>query len=135
MMGTLIANVTGIKGAPQKPPDDMAVFPYAVAWPLEGSVVGDGAPGTYRNLATVRLEVHVGRNDLPVSIDAVYPFLERVLDKILKPSNLTLNGNVDTIIFDAERPITWSFGELEWLSQQTIGWRINIPMKLKRTAS
>lgn len=135
LMGTLMSSVTGIKQAPNKPPDSMSEFPYAIAWPLQGRVVGDGAPNTYRNIATIRLEVHVGRNDLPVSVDSVYPFLERALDKILYSSNVTLNGNVDTLIYDENNPIQWEFGDLEWLGTPTIGWRINLPMKLKRTAT
>lgn len=131
---SLIADVQGMKAAPEKPPEKMSFFPFAVAWPMEGTLKAN-TPGEYRNIASLRLEVHVGRVDLPVAVDSVYPFLERVADVLFLPANVTLNDTVDTLLLD---DVLWTFGELNWgagAETATIGFRFTVPLKYRRVAT
>lgn len=139
LMVLLADNISGLRGAPSEPPESINQFPFAVAWPGSGSAVGDSTPGTYRLLPTLVLEVHVARLDLPTDMEAIYPYLEYVLDVILDPDNLTISGNVDTIVFDDDSGgIAFEFGRLDWGDDpgtKTLGWRFTIPVKLRRTIS
>lgn len=126
----LIAAVNGMKGAPDKPPEGISQFPFAVSYPSTGILYG--TPGTYRSSSTLALEVHVGRSDLPMAVDAVFPFLERIADVLFDPTNSTLNNTVMELRYDnAEGGIPWTFGELDWGDTKTIGWRFLLSVKQK----
>jgi hypothetical protein len=127
----LIEDVSGMKAAPDKPPESINMFPFAVAYPSTGELFQEGYKA-YRNRAVLALEVHVGRSNLPTDVDALYPFLERVADVIMDPDNATLSGKVDTIVADEPSGgIPWTFGELDWGDTKTLGYRFLVKVKLK----
>ncbi len=134
-MGLIRANITTIKNAPNKPPEKSAQFPFAATWPGRGRSVSDTTGSTRRTLSVLILEIHVSRKDLPRAIDAVYPFVDLVLDMLHNVDNLQLpdsdsNPTVDTLLLSKESGgINWTFQSLDWAGVDTIGWRFEIPLK------
>ena len=130
---TLIGAVTDMKAAPDKPPESINMFPFAITYPVSGLIIQEGYKA-YRNVATLSLEVHMSRTNLPTDVDALYPFLERISDVLMDPDNATLSSKVDTIVADEESGgVAWTFGELDWGGTTTIGYRFLVQYKLKGT--
>lgn len=114
--------VTGIKQAPDYPPEQINEFPFALCYPGSGSF-GDGPAGSRLGLHTIILEIHTARGQLPYAVAAVIGYGDAVTAALL--SDRTLARAVDCI----NGPITYTFGPLGWGGQDTIGWRFSIPVK------
>jgi hypothetical protein len=120
----IVGQVTGIKEAPTKPPEQAADFPFAVAWPGEGTH-GSGVVGERKFIGNVILEIHVSRVDLPVAYENVIGFGDSIPNALLKfmitHGALPLNGTADTF-----EDIQQTFGELGYGDTPTIGFRFTI---------
>lgn len=120
----IVGAVTGIKEAPDYAPEQLSDFPFAVAWPGEGTH-GSGVVGERKFIGNVVLEVHVSRVDLPVAIQNVIGYGDTIPNALLKfmitPGGLPLNGAADTF-----EDIQQTFGELNWGDTPTIGYRFTI---------
>lgn len=123
----IIREVEGINDASQEPPENLGVYPYAVAYP-GGGFMQIGAPaGVVKSVHDIILEVHTGRVDLAYDYEQVTPIFERVAAAILTDPTFNNNGTI------ADN-ITFIWGELGWVgSGQTIGWRWTIPFKIQNT--
>lgn len=133
LMGTIIAGVSGIKQAPQKPIESSPVFPLALAIPVSGRLTSD-ASGWSKNLPVIRLAVHVSRTQgLNAAVDQALPFIDSIGDALIDPDNATLGGNVDTILSDGTNPITWTFAPSAFADVETYAWFFDIPVKYHRT--
>ena len=109
---TAIAGVSGIKFAPDYPPDSASDFPFAVAY-LDTFRVEQNTPEDVRALHTVRVELHVARKDLPEDIYTLLPFFETM-------TNAIINYLLDNVY--AHAGITGTFGRLAWDDTATIGF-------------
>jgi hypothetical protein len=114
-----VRQVEGIRAAPEYPEDNMAIYPFAVAFADSGR--WDYGPGylAKRGLHTIVVEVHVARKDLSLDVEAAMKYSDSVPDKLMYDP--TLGGNVDTI-----GGIRYEFGPLGWADQLTIGFRFFI---------
>lgn len=121
-------SVTGIKAAPADPPDSLSVFPFALAYPEGGRILG-GSAQFMRGIHIIIVEFHVNRTLLPAAIATAKGYIEEYAGILL--GDPTLGGEVDTIILDREQNITYEFGVLEWAGVQTIGVRFHIPVKIE----
>jgi len=134
LMGLIRANLTDIKLAPDKPPEMANEFPFAAAWPGRGRMIAE-TPDVSKHLATIILTIHVTRKNLPVAMDAVFPFIDQIRRLLFNVDNLFLpdadsNATVDhLLIADSSNGIEWTFGEMEYAGIQTLGWRIEIGVK------
>lgn len=63
----IVGQVTGIKEAPDYPPEQLNDFPFAVAFPADGTH-NVSIPGERMFLGNVVLEIHVSRVDLPSAV-------------------------------------------------------------------
>lgn len=107
-----VGDVTGVKFAPDYPPDSAGDFPFAVTY-LERFRVEQNTPQDVRALHTVRVELHVARKDLPEDVYTLLPFFETVTAAII---NYLLTNTY------AHAGITGTFGELGWDDTKTIGF-------------
>lgn len=134
LMGLIRANIPAIKTAPDKPPDNASLFPFAATWPGRGRIT-EHSPGTSKHVATLILEIHVARKDLQRAVDAVFPFVDDVRRLLVDTANVRLPDaaalpTVDTLLLsDRTGGITWTFAELDWADVKTLGWRFEIQLK------
>lgn len=119
----IVGAVTGIREAPDYPPEQLSDFPFAVAFPGEGTH-SFGVPGERLFLGNVILEVHVSRASLPLAVENVIGFGDTIPNALMNftaAGNLPLNGTCDTF-----ENVTQTFGELNWGDTQTLGYRFTI---------
>jgi hypothetical protein len=122
---TLVGGLSGIKKAPQYPPDKISQFPFAVAFPGSGEGYREDASST-RELHNIRLEIHMARKNMARDIATVIGYWKLVFDELLSVDNLTLDGTVDTI-----NRITYEFGPLGYADIDTIGYTFTIDVKIR----
>lgn len=118
----LIRTISGIKQAPDYPPENIGDFPFATAFPGDGEhTVGTlvNNTGERKFLGSIVLELHVARKDLPYDVQASIGYGDSIPNILLK--NITLSGKVDTF-----GSITQTFGEMDWGDVKTLGYRFII---------
>jgi hypothetical protein len=130
----LVGAVGGIKEAPDYPPEQLNSFPFAVAFPSEGTHK-IAVPGERMFLGNIILELHVSRVDLPNAVmesigfgDTIPAALFAYSTSNTSPLNLPLKGTCDTF-----ESIAQTFGELNWGDTQTLGYRFTITNIKART--
>lgn len=111
-----------IAKAPNKAPDKITTWPFAVAFPSIGSWNGN-TPEDMIGLHDIILEIHVGPADkeLPAQIEEAMKFSESVPNAIFAARKNSTFSKVET--FDE---INYIFGALEWNGGVTRGWRFTI---------
>ena len=121
----LAEGLTGIRQAPDFPPEQMNVFPFAVCYPSVGEFragpiglmkgcIAWSLRFTWRGRiyrATWRRRCH-SENCWPRPCLTILPWAE--------PSTQC-----------ADEGITYTFGALAWGGQETVGWRLTIPVKIQ----
>ena len=118
----IVAGVSGVKQAPQYPPEKMSEFPFAIAFPGSGTFTPD-ASGTKRGLHRITLEIHTARKNMAQDVAAIIDYGESISSALL--NNLRLNSTVDTI-----NQIAYEFGPLGYDSVLTIGFTFSIDVKI-----
>jgi hypothetical protein len=113
-----VAQVSGIREAPDYPPEQLSDFPFAVAFPSEGTH-NFGVVGERMFLGNVILEVHVSRVSLPLAVENSIGFGDTIPNKLM--TDPTLGGTCDTF-----ENIAQTFGELNWGDTQTLGYRFTL---------
>ena len=119
----IVAAVPGIREAPDYPPEQLADFPFAVAFPSEGTH-NFAVPGERLFLGNVILEIHVSRVDLPLAVQNSIGFGDTIPNALMNfttAGSLPLGGTADTF-----ENIQQTFGELNWGDRQTLGYRFTI---------
>ena len=122
----LMEQIEGIRAHPDYPPEQLNVFPFAVAY-SGGGLWEFGPGGTRKGLHTIVLEIHVARKDLPRDTQAAMAFSDTVPNVLL--ANPTLGGNVSTF-----GQIRYTFGPLGWGGEVTYGFRFFIENVKMETA-
>lgn len=120
-----IGNVSGIKAAPDYPPDDMSVFPFAAAFEGPGSwqwYTSDDTYGSKKGLLSIIVEIHLARIDLPNDARNAAYFSDAIPNAIMKGVRLDrLGGKVVSVgKIDSSGLIPMSWGSAE---KNTIGYR------------
>jgi hypothetical protein len=114
----IVSQVSGIREAPDYPPEQLSDFPFAVAFPSEGTHFF-GVVGERKFIGNVILEIHVSRVDLPNAVANSIGFGDSIPNALLKSPTLT--GTADTF-----ESVAQTFGELNWGDTQTLGYRFTI---------
>ena len=112
-----LRTVTGIRGAPDYPPEQIPAeyFPFAVAYPGSG-VSTFHVPGERLFLGEIVVELHVSRKDLPNAARSAMGFADSIPNALMVDP--TIDGKVETF-----GGIDQSFGELGWGDLPTLGFR------------
>lgn len=119
----VVGAITGIRGAPDTPPDQINVFPFSVAYPTNGSWRRT-RPGTREGVQKIAVEIHFSRTGLARDVAEALPFGDTVAEALL--GNLTLAGTV----FDLNS-IDWTFGPMKWGGIDTLGWRFLLAVHME----
>ena len=111
----LVAEVSGIRDAPEYPTDSIKIYPFAVGYARTGRFEF-GVQGEMKGMHDIVVEVHCARAHLRSAVEAAMDFSDAVPAAIM--ADQTLGGNVDTF-----EMVTYEFGALDYGGQQTIGFR------------
>ena len=110
----------GIANSPPYPPEKMGSFPFCVTHAGQG-IWRANTEGDIVGLHNVVIEIHDARKDLARDIRASMPFGDSVPVAIWKahledrlPSAMTFGS------------ITYTYGPLQWGTDETIGWTFTI---------
>jgi len=120
-----LAALEAIREAPSSPPEAAHQFPFAVTYPRTGQETPQSA-GWSVGLHTLVCEVHIARLILAQDVARAIPLYEEVRSALL--ADPTLGGAVETIT-----GLSYRFGRMEYAGQETIGYSIEIQVKLHST--
>lgn len=113
----------GIKSAPEKPPEAVMAYPFAVSYERTGVFTME-SQGIGKDLVTIWCEIHVSRVLLGSAIQTAMAFRDPFLRAIM--ADPTLGGEVSTV-----NTIRRTFGQLVWNTVDTIGYRFEVDVKVK----
>ena len=122
---TVAASVSGIKQAPANPPEQSSMFPFSVCYARTGTETPQSS-GWSVALHTLVCELHCQRTVLPQAVAQALPLYEAFAAGIL--ADVTLGGTVQ-----ATNQLRYTFGELEYGGIKTIGYRVELDVKLTPT--
>ncbi len=127
-MANLLAKAlaSGVKSAPNAPPESTSAFPFAVAYERQGDLTAavGGVGGQGLVVATIYLDVHVSRQLLPAAIEQARSLRDPILRSIIADPSLgneleNLNG------------LRYQFGHMDYGGIDTIGYRFEIAAKVR----
>ena len=111
-----------VNSAPTNPTETEPRFPFAISYPRTASNLMIQSAGWGKGIHTVWTELHFNRSILPVAVAQAIPVFEAFMRKLVGDPTL---GGAGTIT-----DIGYTFGRLEWGEVETIGWRIEIGVKI-----
>ena len=114
--------LTGMKAAPDEPPESINVFPFTVSFEDSGSLANWTAQFG-NELVVIVTQIHVSRQLLAKAIAVAYAYRDSFIKAVM--SDPTLGGSVSTIT-----AINWRFGRLAWGGIDTIGYEFRIGIKV-----
>lgn len=122
---TVMAAMTGIKGAPENPPEGLNDFPVVVCWIELGRFTYSQA-GPCIGMHRVNCDVHLGRSNLPEDEKAARPYILRGLTAIA--GNLTMSSTCEHCLLTDYR-----YGRLGYGESETFGVRFILDVKIKHS--
>ena len=115
-----VGAISGIRGAPDEPPDSINAFPFAVAY-VDVGEYHIGPPNLMTGLHTIIVELHVARKDLERDVGRAMVYAKSIPNAVFA----ALKDSTYTAFQTLER-ITYEFGPLDWGDLQTIGFRFRL---------
>jgi hypothetical protein len=115
--------LSGMKEAPDYPPESVNQFPFAVTYYRTGEITMEA--GWMKAVYTLFCELHFARQVLPLAVAKAMPYHNTMLAAL--QADPTLNGTVSTVV----SPVLTTFGVLEYGGPENIhiGWRFTITVK------
>lgn len=127
----IVGGISGIRSAPDSPPERASAFPFVICFPSTGTYRTDSAytstDTAIHGEHTLICQLHVARRDLPRAFDKALPYAELIKNVLFKQANIRFSGTIDTIIEE----ITYTFGGLEYAGVETLGYSFSIPIKIR----
>ena len=125
-----IKTISGIRSAPDEPPESTDLFPFVVVYPDYG-IYEYGMPiGYERALHNIAIELHVARKDLPRNYSTVMNLIDEIpmeLGKLLKASGFSNLSTWESIEYTFQ---AMSYGGVETLGVRYIINGVKIQVEL-----
>ena len=121
------AKSAGVESAPDDPTETGIIFPFSIGYAGKPNVIKGQAKSDRKDLITIFLDVHFALQLLPDNVQQAIAFYDAFPDYII--NDPTLSGTVDTVVLD--EGISAEFGSMKYGTQETIGWRFKIPVKIR----
>jgi len=118
-VATYLRALSGVRAAPDYPPDKIDPFPFVVVYPASGTWEF-GVAGEKLGLHVLAVELHVARKDLPRDMQKALDFGDRVPNLLMSKLH---NDNKWNGKIDAFGRITYTFGTLGWNGISTLGFK------------
>ena len=115
----------GCRSAPAEVQESMGRFPFAVTFPKTGTYGVDDGTST-RDLHTLATQIHFDPRDMTKAVDQGKTLMDAFA--LLVQSDPTLDGAVDNVNF----PMIYTFGGLIWNGVETVGFEMEVPIKIRR---
>lgn len=97
--------ITGIKAAPDYPPESVSAYPFVLTYPSGGNL--EWEPGLiFKGLHQITCELHFDRAVLPKAIKTMIPFIKKFADAL--KVDPTLGGTVDTVVATGNSKIEYT---------------------------
>jgi hypothetical protein len=112
----------GMRSAPDYPPETINVFPFSVAYAMNGSFAPFPA-GAQTGLHQIVVDVHVARKDLPRDVEKMMPWLETVSNALLRSVGMPAGDRFGNTIQTFER---LEYRLTHWEDIGTVGWRFTL---------
>lgn len=127
---TEIRAISGIRAAPDEPPEAISVYPYVVGYVRDGTWESEFGAQIMKGLHNIVLELHVARGS----------DLTRAVVEAMGYSNSIPNAIFDAFrdlrltTIDAFTTIAYTFGPMSWNGIDTFGFRFVInSVKMRET--
>lgn len=118
-------NLTGVKGAPDEPPESINVFPFSVAYEVSGELV-NWMSNFGDEIVNINVELHVSNQLLASAVQVAYALRDPFISAVM--ADPKLGGTVDTL-----QSISWTCGYMLYAGQQTFGYQFTIGVKVNLT--
>ena len=115
-----IQTISGIRSAPEVPPESTDLFPFVVTYPGAGNY-HQGPFKVMTALHNITVELHVEKKDLPRNFGTVMDLIDVIPYELMKLHNASGFSTISTF-----GDIEYSFGALSWGDVETIGVRYTI---------
>jgi hypothetical protein len=115
-----IAVMSGIKQAPDRPPEQAGAFPFAVGFPGDGDWI-EAPAGNKQGLHNVIIELHVARKELPFDYALAIPYIDSIPNTLFSNLSDKWDGVISTF-----SGISYRWGEMSWGGGQTLGIQFTI---------
>lgn len=104
----IVGAVTGIRAAPDYPPDNIGgIFPISIVYPPRGNIKdGPGYLGMTA-LHQIVIELHFPRTDLSKAVEASISYIDSIPNALFKDP--TIGGSASTF-----EDIEYTFGSMSW---------------------
>ena len=91
---TTLGALTGIRNAPEYPPDNASAFPFIIAYAGPGGFTAGEPAGMMKYLGSIVIDLHLARKDLPRDVEKAMAYHDSIPDAIL--GDTTLGGTIST---------------------------------------
>ena len=115
-----IQTISGIRSAPEVPPESTDLYPFVVTYPGGGDY-HQGPAQVMTGMHNITVELHVERKDLPRNYSTVLDLIDVIPYELMKLLNA---GGFSTLSTFGN--IEYSFGAMSWNEVETIGVRYTI---------
>jgi hypothetical protein len=109
--------VSGVKDAPNEPPESTDNFPFISTTPGTGSYVHEA--GVKKGMHDINVDLYVERKDSPLDFRRATPFIDRIVNKIF-----TKQKNGTWTSFSTFADVDYEFTTFLWADQPLLGYRI-----------
>jgi hypothetical protein len=114
-----LGGLTGIKGCPDSPPDQINMYPFIVIYAATGDITGGSLSnntGIMKGLHNIAIELHIARKNLAYDILTAMQYSDSIPNALWKDP--TLNGTASTF-----GNISYTFSAMNWGGIDTVGFR------------
>lgn len=123
----IVGALEGIRAAPDYPPEQSSVFPFAVSFIADVETTRHTV-GNVTELYTIRTAIHISRKDLPRDIQTMAPYPKLFTRAIVTDPTLKRDGEatVDTVL-----GCRGSLLESQWGGVETLAYVFDTRVKVK----
>lgn len=113
----IAGGIQGIKKAYNLTPESLAELPNIIVYPASGDI--DRAPNLRITKHRIKIQLRVGRANLPSAENEARPFLAKVLDKF--DANVQINGSCENSAITH-----YEYGALDFAGTPYLGWSFDL---------
>ena len=124
-LSTVMETMTGVKDAPEYPPEGLNEFPTVVCYFVVGTFTYSQA-GPAIGVHRVHADVHLGRTILPHDEEYARPYILRALTAIA--SNVQMSSTCEHCLLTG-----YEYGRLGYGGKETFGVRLILEVKIKHS--